>query len=222
MLCLDISVTLVNAFSIFIGNGDVIYISRHINHCIHLCGVCTGSAPCPHSVHTVPIVTYIFNHCIHLCGVCTGYAQGPHPVCTVSALCPLLHIYSITVSICMGSTQGPHPVHTVPMLHIYSITVSICMGSTQGLHSVHTVPIVIYIQSLYPFIWGLHRVHTWSTQCLHCVCNADGTALPQFELCLTLTALLSLFKDNCRPNMDLRDWLLDWCQSKQTHKLLAS
>ena len=47
MLCLDISGTLVNAFSIFISNGDIIYISRHINHYVYLYGVCTGSALCP-------------------------------------------------------------------------------------------------------------------------------------------------------------------------------
>ena len=183
MLCLDISVTLVNAFSIFIGNGDAIYISRHINHCIHVYA---------HSFCTVPIVTYIFNHCIHLYGVCTGSAQCLHSVCTVFIVTYIfnhcIHLYGV----CTGSAL-------CPLLHIYSITVSICMGSTQG----------------------LYRVCTGSALCLHCVCNADGAALPQFELCVTLTALPSLFKDNCRPNTDLRDWLVDWCQSKQAHKSLA-
>ena len=131
----------------------------------------------------------------------------------------MLYIYQdtlITVSICLGSTQGPQSVCTVPIVtyifHCCIYLYGVCTVSAQCPHCAHCY---IYIQSLYPFVWGPHRVCTGSTQYPHCVCNADGIALPQFELCVTLTALPSLFKDNCRPNMDLRDWLVDLCQSKQ-------
>ena len=139
---------------------------------------------------------YIYQDTSITVSICMGSAQCPH--------CAHCYIYSITVSICMGSAQCPHCAHC-------SITVSICMGSAQCPHCAHCY---IYIQSL--------SICMGSAQCPHCVCNADGTALPQFKLCVTLTALPSLFKDNCRPNMDLRDWLVEWCQSKQAHKSLAS
>ena len=107
MLCLDISVPLVNAFSIFISNGDIIYISRHINHCVHLYGVRTGSAPCPHSVCTVSICMGYISITM---SICMGSAQCLHCVCTVS-IC--MGYISITMSICMGSAPCLHSVRTV-------------------------------------------------------------------------------------------------------------
>ena len=127
MLCLDISVPLVNAFSIFISNGDIIYISRHINHCVHLYGVRTGSAPYLHSVCTVSICMGYISITM---SICMGSAQGPYPVYTVSALCPFvwgLHRVR-TVSALCPFVWGPHRVRTLSAQCLHSVrTVSNCI-----------------------------------------------------------------------------------------------